>query len=238
MSNLKTQLSNAYGFIVGSVSGAVNYAAYLTFISIGPLTAFYTTQYISCKFAGGQQVLGDRLSKFIGLYTFIKQGDIILNYAQASAKKIEIVVEKGFLVDYILGNNIDAYGILNWLSDVKGEVIPIVWKPYQASVATISKFAYITAYSATWIGYAIPGSFLFKQISNNVNKAIHPNIYPTNADSSIEKISIGFLVATIAIGVYTTPEVHKLACSVAKNVELIFENSLGLIADQDGLLDL
>ena len=55
MSNLKTQLSNAYGFIVGSVSGAVNYAAYLTFISIGPLTAFYTTQYISCKFAGGQQ---------------------------------------------------------------------------------------------------------------------------------------------------------------------------------------
>ena len=90
--------------------------------------------------------------------------DIILNYAQASAKKIEIVVEKGFLVDYILGNNIDAYGILNWLSDVKGEVIPIVWKPYQASVATISKFAYITAYSATWIGYAIPSSFLFKQI--------------------------------------------------------------------------
>jgi hypothetical protein len=65
---------------------------------------------------------------------------------------------------------------------------------------------------------------------------LHAEIY--NAKSSIEKISIGFLVATIAIGVYTTPEVHKLACSVAKNVELIFENSLGLIADQDGLLDL
>ena len=236
MSKLKQTAITSYEFIVGTISGAVNWGVYTTLLCTGPSISYMGMKTFHKQFFGHSKPLKQTILTGMGAYGYLADTRKIESFAKNAAKHAEKVVEKGFMIDYVLSPNSDAYGAFDALNDIGKETVSLVRSKYQVAVATASKLVYAGTYVGAWVAHAIPAAIIFNLLSNIANKVLSPHKHTSLLEIDALK-SKGAVVATVAIGAMTNPEIHNSAKLFAKNCELIAEEILGVTGDQVGLLD-